>query len=102
MMEGEHEAVCRIDEDGKVTRVITQPAIGRPNGLAITPDGKTLYLMDSNYIRPDANRKIWAFDILENGSVAKQRVVFDFGRGRGGGGMRRRSTGDLSVCGGTA
>src|SRR5688572_25944088 len=63
-MEHEHEAVYRIDTGGKVTRVITQPAIGRPNGLAITADGQTLYVIDSNYIRPDANRKIWAFDIL--------------------------------------
>src|SRR5262245_23473517 len=63
IMEHAHEAVYRIDTDGKVTRVITQPAIGRPNGLAITADGKTLYLVDSNYIRPDGNRKIWAFAI---------------------------------------
>src|SRR5262245_31064702 len=63
IMEHEYEAVYRIDTDGKVTRVITQPAIGRPNGIAVTPDGKTLYVVDSNYINPTANRKIWAFDI---------------------------------------
>src|SRR5881394_1776074 len=56
IMELDHESVYRIDTDGKVTRVVTQPAIGRPNGLAITPDGKTLYLIDSNYIRPDLSR----------------------------------------------
>ena len=33
--------------DGKtVRRVATQPEIGRPNGLAITPDDKTLYVID--------------------------------------------------------
>ena len=99
-MEHEHEAVYRIDTNGKVTRVITQPAIGRPNGLAITPDGRTLYLVDSNYIRPDANRKIWAFDIAEDGSVTKQRQIFDFGRGRGGDGMRLDSQGNLWVAAG--
>jgi gluconolactonase len=102
IMEHEHEAVYRIDTDGKATRVITQPAIGRPNGLAITPDGKTLYLIDSNYIRPDANRKIWAFDIAADGSVAKQRVVYDFGRGRGGDGMRLDTLGNLWVAAGIA
>jgi gluconolactonase len=102
IMEHEHEAVYRIDTDGKVTRVITQPAIGRPNGLAITPDGKTLYLIDSNYIRPDANRKIWAFDVATDGSVAKQRVVYDFGRGRGGDGMRLDTLGNLWVAAGIA
>jgi gluconolactonase len=102
IMEHEHEAVYRIDTNGKVTRVITQPAIGRPNGLAVTPDGKTLYVIDSNYIRPDVSRRIWAFDILDNGSVAKQRVVFDFGRGRGGDGMRLDSQGNLWVAAGIA
>jgi gluconolactonase len=102
IMEHEHEAVYRIDTDGKVTRVITQPAIGRPNGLAVTPEGKTLYVIDSNYIRPDVSRRIWAFDILDNGSVAKQRVVFDFGRGRGGDGMRLDSQGNLWVAAGIA
>jgi gluconolactonase len=102
IMEHEHEAVYRIDTDGKVARVITQPTIGRPNGIAVTPDGKTLYVIDSNYIRPDANRKIWAFEILDGGSVAKQRVVFDFGRGRGGDGMRLDSRGNLWVAAGIA
>jgi gluconolactonase len=101
-MEHDHEAVYRIDTDGKVTRVITQPAIGRPNGLAITPDGQTLYLIDSNYIKPDANRKIWAFDIATNGSVSKQRQVYDFGRGRGGDGMRLDTNGNLWVAAGVS
>jgi gluconolactonase len=100
IMEHDHEAVYRIDTDGKVTRVITQPAIGRPNGLAITPDGKTLYVIDSNYIKPDANRKIWAFDIAADGAVSKQRLVYDFGRGRGGDGMRLDSKGNLWVAAG--
>jgi len=100
IMEHEHEAVYRIDLDGTVKRVITQPAIGRPNGLAITPDGKTLYLVDSNYIRPDGNRKIWAFDISADGSASGQRQVYDFGRGRGGDGMRLDSRGNLWVAGG--
>jgi gluconolactonase len=100
IMEHDHEAVYRIDTDGKVARVITQPAIGRPNGLAITPDGKTLYVIDSNYIRPDANRKIWAFDIASDGSASKQRQVYDFGRGRGGDGMRLDSKANLWVAAG--
>jgi len=100
IMEHSHEAVYRIDTDGKVTRVITQPAIGRPNGLAVTPDGKTLYVIDSNYINPNGNRKIWAFDIGADGTVSKQRPVYDFGRGRGGDGMRLDSQGNLWVAAG--
>lgn len=99
-MELDQEAVYRIDTHGKVARVVGQPAIGRPNGLAITPDGKTLYVIDSDYIRPDANRKIWAFDIAADGSVSKQREVYSFGSGRGGDGMRLDSTGNLWVAAG--
>jgi gluconolactonase len=100
IMEHPDEAVYRIDTSGKVTRVITQPAIGRPNGIAVTPDGKTLYVIDSNYIKPDGNRKIWAFDIATDGSVSKQRMVYDFGRGRGGDGMRLDMQGNLWVAAG--
>jgi len=100
IMELDQEAVYRIDLDGKVTRVVGQPAIGRPNGLAITPDGKTLYLIDSDYSRADANRKIWAFDIAGDGSIGKQREVYSFGRGRGGDGMRLDVRGNLWVAAG--
>ena len=42
--------------------MLSQPQIERPNGLAITPDGKTLYVIDS-HPRPGGNRKVWAFDV---------------------------------------
>jgi gluconolactonase len=100
IMEHSHEAVYRIDTDGKVTRVLTQPAIGRPNGIAVTPDGKTLYVIDSNYIGPAGNRKIWALDIAADGTLSKQRPIYDFGRGRGGDGMRLDMHGNLWVAAG--
>lgn len=100
IMEHKDEAVYRIDVGGKVTRVITQPEIGRPNGLAITPDGKTLYVVDSDYSRADGNRKIWAFDIAADGSLSGQRKIYDFGRGRGGDGMRLDVHGNLWIAAG--
>ena len=42
------EAVYRLDPSGKVRRIISQPEIQKPNGIAVTPDRKTLYLVDSN------------------------------------------------------
>ena len=86
-LEMDVDAVYRIDPDGKVTRVLTQPEIERPNGIAITPDDKTLYVIDS-HPQPGGNRKIWAFDVSADGQLSKQRLVFDFGKGRGGDGMR--------------
>jgi gluconolactonase len=92
------EAVYCIDR-GTVRRVVSQPHIGRPNGLAITPDDKTLYVIDSHNVA-GGNRKIWAFDVQADGSLAGQRLVFDFGRGRGGDGMRLDRQGNLWVAAG--
>jgi gluconolactonase len=93
------EAVYRLDPDGAVERVATQPAIERPNGLVIAPDARTLYLVDSNS-RPGGNRKIWAFDVDDRGHLSRQRLVFDFGRGRGGDGMRLDEQGHLWIAAG--
>jgi gluconolactonase len=93
------EAVYRIDPDGKVARVLTQPQIERPNGLAVTPDDRTLFIIDS-HTRPGGNRKVWAFDIGGDGCLSGQRMVFDFGRGRGGDGMRLDERGNLWIAAG--
>lgn len=92
------EAVYMIDGD-VVRRVLSQPTIGRPNGLAITPDAKTLYVIDSHSVA-GGNRKIWAFDVDDAGTLANQRLVFDFGQGRGGDGMRLDRAGNLWVAAG--
>lgn len=92
------EAVYCID-GASVRRVISQPAIGRPNGMAITPDGRTLYVIDSHNVS-GGNRKIWAFDVATDGSLEAQRLVFDFGQGRGGDGMRLDRQGNLWVAAG--
>jgi gluconolactonase len=99
ILEMDQEAVYRIDPGGNVRRVLTQPAIERPNGLAITPDARMLYVIDS-HTRPGGNRKVWAFDVAEDGRLSGQRLIFDFGRGRGGDGMRLDERGNLWVAAG--
>ena len=86
-MEMELEGVYRIDTDGAVQRILAQPDIERPNGIAVTQDGGRLYLIDS-CPTIGGNRKVWCFDLDESGSTHNQRLVFDFGAGRGGDGMR--------------
>jgi gluconolactonase len=98
-MEMDIEGVYRIDPDGKVTRVLTQPQIGRPNGIAVTPDDKTLYVIDSNPV-PGGNRKVWALSIDADGNLAQQRLIYDFAPGRGGDGMELDRDGNLYVCAG--
>ncbi|HYM10702.1 MAG TPA: SMP-30/gluconolactonase/LRE family protein, partial [Bryobacterales bacterium] len=41
-------AVYRIDPDGKLARILARPAITSPNGLIISPDDRTFYLVESN------------------------------------------------------
>ncbi len=98
-MELDHDSVYRIDLDGTVHRVLTQPQIQRPNGIAISPDERTLYLVDSCPVA-EGNRKIWAFDLAGDGTLSGQRLVFDFAPGRGGDGMCVDSQGTLYIAAG--
>ena len=98
-LEMDVEGVYCIDEAGKVTRRLTQQEIDRPNGIAVSPDDKTLYVIDS-HPRVGGNRKIWAFDLAADGSLSNQRLVYDFGKGRGGDGMRLDMRGNLWVAAG--
>jgi sugar lactone lactonase YvrE len=43
------------------------------NGLGFSPDGRTMYLSDSH---PDA-RKIWAFDLSDDGTPSRRRLFVD-------------------------
>jgi gluconolactonase len=98
-MEMTIEGVYRIDADGSVTRIIAQPDVERPNGVAVTQDSRTLYVVDSCPIK-GGNRKIWAFDLDETGRPGEHRLVFDFAPGRGGDGMRLDMEGNLYVAAG--
>lgn len=98
-MELEHESVYRIDPAGTVTRVISQPEIERPNGLALSPDEKTMYVVDS-CPNIGGNRRIWAFDLSEDGTFSNQRVAYDFAPGRGGDGMAVDQQGNLYIAAG--
>ena len=93
------EGVYRIDADQAVSRILSQPQIQRPNGIAVTQDSRTMYLVDS-CPTPGGNRKIWSFDLDENGNPSNQQVVVDFAPGRGGDGMRLDMEGNLYIAAG--
>ena len=99
IMEMEIEGVYRIDLDGAVKRTLAQPAIHRPNGIAVTQDSRRLYVVDSCPVE-GGNRKIWAFDLDAEGNPSDQRLVYDFAPGRGGDGMRLDIEGNLYVAAG--
>ena len=100
-MELDVEGVYRIDPDGSVTRILDQSTIEQPNGIALSPDDRTLYIADHN-IRPGKNRRIWAFDLRADLSPTNRRLVYDFGAGRAGDGLRVDSQGNLWTAAGIA
>ena len=72
----EHMGVYRIDPSGQVSEVTHE--VSKPNGIAISPDGKTLYLADHDNGSEDVtkpappvagNMKIYAFPLSADGSV---------------------------------
>jgi gluconolactonase len=66
-----HFGVYRIAPDGKVTLLTAE--MTRPNGLAFSPDEKTLYVAQS-----DPDTAIWkAFPVNGDGTLGKGRVFFD-------------------------
>jgi gluconolactonase len=99
-MEMEVEGVYRIDpDDDEVTRILQQPVVQRPNGIAVTLDGSTLYVVDSCPVI-GGNRKIWRFRLDDRGLPHDQHCLFDFAPGRGGDGMRLDVEGNLYVAAG--
>ena len=81
------EGVYRVDADGEnLVRVLDKKSIARPNGIAISKDNRTLFVVDNHPLTPV--RKLWAFELDANGMPnGKSREFFDFGKGRGGDGM---------------
>ena len=92
----EHRAVYIVDKEGNVSEATHQ--VVKPNGIAISPDGKTLYLADhdngTDNIDPDApppaqgDMKIYAFKIKrKDGSLSERQTLVDFGTTKGCDGM---------------
>jgi len=96
---GNVNAVYRIDPDGKLTQLLKWPDIHMPNGIVISPDNGTLYLIEAH---PDAdrNRNILAFDLASDGSLSNRRTLINFYPGRSGDGMCIDSKGNLYVAAG--
>src|SRR4051812_46754013 len=62
----DHESVYRVGPDGTVTRVTTD--VRKPNGLVVSPDGKTLYVSDHSG-EPSGSRALVAYPLSPDGTV---------------------------------
>jgi gluconolactonase len=103
----EHRAVYRIDTDGTVVEVTH--AVEKPNGIAISPDQRTLYVADHNNgtdrIDPTAPApkkgamKVYAFPLGSDGLVdGPRRTLIDFGDEEGSDGMTVDEDGNLYLA----
>jgi gluconolactonase len=96
-LELDKECVYRIDPDGKLHRIVD--TLTRPNGIAVTPDGKTLYVADN--ASPGGVVTLVAFDLDAKGDAKNGRVIYDFKEGRGIDGLTLDSEGRVWATAGT-
>jgi gluconolactonase len=103
----EHRAVYRLDTSGNVVEVTHDAE--KPNGIALSPDQKTLYVADHNNgtdkIDPSAPppkkgaMKLYAFPLGADGLVAGPRqTLIDFGTEDGIDGMTVDTKGNLYLA----
>lgn len=88
------QGVYRLDAKGKVTLLTTD--LSQPNGLAFSPDGKKLYIDDSE------KRNIRVYDLQPDGTLANGRIFGEEPGGKGEGvpdGMKLDLAGNLYVTG---
>jgi gluconolactonase len=72
-------AVYYIKPDGKLVRIIPPNDFAMPNGIFLSPDGKTLYI-NNTYdtesfwnVDSDKDNWVWAYDVNEDGTVKNPR-----------------------------
>jgi gluconolactonase len=71
LKELDFQGVFRVTGDGQVTLLTRE--MSRPNGIAFSPDEKTLYVANS-----DSKRAIWmAFPVKDDGTLGQGRVFAD-------------------------
>jgi gluconolactonase len=72
-------AVYYVSADGRITRVTKPNEFAMPNGILLSPDGKTLYINncyddESWYpVKSDKDNFIWAYDVNADGTISNGR-----------------------------
>ncbi len=66
-----YQGVYRLTKEGQLTLLTKE--LTRPNGIALSPDEKILYVAVSDSAKPF----LWAFDLAADGTISNGRVFFD-------------------------
>lgn len=80
--------IWRIDTSGKLT--LLESNMGTTNGIAVSPDGKQLYVNES------VQRKVWVYDLSAQGEISGKKLLIDF-PDFGLDGMKCDKTGNLYI-----
>jgi len=87
------EGVFLIGREGDAIPLLTTAL--KPNGLALSPDEKTLYIADTGRAR----RVLIAAQRGPSGKVSSPKIIHDFGTGRGIDGMTVTTDGRIVAAG---
>jgi gluconolactonase len=96
-MEQDVMAVYKIGIDGSLDRIIDD--MESPNGILLTRDEKTLYIVDHNLSESGA-RTLVSYSLIDSGKWEKSATLLDFGEGYGMDGMVLDDKGNIFVVGG--
>lgn len=93
----------RFDTKSNTVSIATDVA-KKPNGVEVSPDGKTLYLAETDNgstgvpgdpVGPKGKMQLLAFDVAVDGTLSNSRVLVDFGKEDGIDGMVVDSSGRI-------
>jgi len=101
-------AVYRIDTDGSIHRIISDA--GKPNGVAVSPDQKTLYVVSNDNgsagidrLSPETpvrkgNMALMAYDLAADGTAKFRKTLVDYAPFDGPDGLVMDKQGNLYVA----
>ena len=100
-LELDHQSVYRLDSKSDDTWTITRATFDttKPNGLLISPDGKWLYVAQSEY-GENKKRELRAYPLRDDGTVGGYEVLHNFYPNRGVDGMCLDTEGNIIAAAG--
>lgn len=102
------QAVYRIDPDGSIQRIITDA--GKPNGVCVSPDQKTLYVVSNDNGTTGIGRlpkeatvhkgrmALLAYDLAADGTAKFRKLLVDYAPQDGPDGLVCDAEGDVYVA----
>jgi gluconolactonase len=102
------QAVYRVDPDGSIHRIITDA--GKPNGVCVSPDQKTLYVVSNdngslsigglpkNALLLKGRMALLAYDLKEDGTAKFRKILVNYAPQDGPDGLTSDVEGNLWVA----